>query len=343
MDYGSGLSGPKHCHKAEMTDNSTNTIAFYDLQPESEDFGDALIDGLSQPAKSLPCKFFYDKRGSEIFDQICELEEYYVTRTEIALLNRHAGEMVGLSNDGSHLIEFGSGSSIKVGVLLRQKARFFSSYTAIDISRDHLIESSERLSEEFPELPVSAVCADYTKEFEFPLPLKEGETRTGFFPGSSIGNFDRQQAGGFLGRVAGILGPESGFLLGIDLKKDPKILHAAYNDKAGITAEFNLNLLHRANRELGTNFDLAQFDHDAVYNETEGRIEMYLVSKINQSVNYRGLEFHFLKDERVHTENSYKYSLDEVTDLAAGAGFAVEKSWVDDNQLFGVHFLKAEH
>ncbi len=314
---------------------------FCDLEPEIEDFGGALTAGLSTDPKTLPCKFFYDKRGSEIFDKICELEEYYVTRTELGLLDEYAAEMLRFCGDNIHLIEFGSGSSQKVRKLL-DSGEEVSAYSAIDISRDHLIDSCVAVADVYPQLPVSAICADYTGPFDLPELPAPGSRKIGYFPGSSIGNFTREDAALFLKRAAKLLGNGSGMLIGIDLKKDPALLHAAYNDFSGVTAEFNLNLLHRAKKELGVPIDVSAFRHDAVYNAQEGRIEMYLVSVVDQSVEWRGARYDFSAGERIHTENSYKYSVEEIEALAAGAGYRLEQSWIDANRLFSVHFLSLE-
>jgi len=248
-------------------------IAFYDLHPEEEAFGDALHTGLSRSPKSLPCKFFYDRRGSRLFDQICTLEEYYVTRTETALLTEHAAEMASRIGRNCHLIEFGSGSSIKVNILLAALTGDIA-YTAIDISKDHLRASAAALARKHPDLHVSAVCADYTRPIELPKEIVGHEgAPVVFFPGSSIGNFDNASARAFLKQTADLLRPRrGGLLIGADLKKDTDVLLAAYNDSKGVTAAFNLNLLVRANAELGADFDIASFRHEAVYNEAMGLI-----------------------------------------------------------------------
>lgn len=319
----------------------TDPIAFYDLRPENENFGDALHIGLSKSPKSLPCKFFYDRRGSELFDQICALEEYYVTRTETALLTENAREMASHMGQGCHLIEFGSGSSIKVNILLTAM-RGCAAYTAIDISKEHLLAATSALARNHPDLHVTAVCADYTRPFDLPADIVEHDgAPVVFFPGSSIGNFTPGPAREFLAQTADLLRPrQGGLLIGADLKKDRSILRAAYNDSRGITAAFNLNLLVRANAELGADFDLSAFHHDAVYNEELGRIEMYLVSDRPQSVKIGDLSFSFAAGEAIHTENSHKYGVEEFQALARSAGFQPVKVWVDRNELFSVHFLR---
>tara|TARA_B100000886_G_C20425772_1_gene493903 strand:+ start:3219 stop:4190 length:972 start_codon:yes stop_codon:yes gene_type:complete len=316
--------------------------AFHDLEPELENFSDTLVTGLMKSPKSLPCKFFYDKRGSEIFDKICNLKEYYVTRTELSLLEKYSTEMLGLFGNDIHLVEFGSGSSKKIRKLL-DSGKSIKAYTAIDISKEHLLDSCSTLADEYVDLSVSAICADYTRKLCLPtLPLNSYK-KIGFFPGSSIGNFSQEEAVSFLKNAASALGSGSGLLVGIDLKKDTKLLEAAYNDKAGVTADFNLNLLFRAKKELGISFDLNSFQHQAVYNSNLGRIEMWLISKTNQSIEFRENKFVFTKGERIHTESSYKYSIDDIKELASSANYHISKSWIDANRLFSIHFLSLKN
>ena len=321
--------------------SSPDPVAFYDLRPEEEDFGDALRSGLSQSPKSLPCKYFYDQRGSAIFDQICTLDEYYVTRTETALLTDNAAEIASYMGKNCHLIEFGSGSSIKVNILL-DALRGCLAYTAIDISKDHLRASTAALARTRPDVLVTAVCADYTKPIDLPAEIVGHDgVPVVFFPGSSIGNFTADPAREFLAQTADLLRPRLGALLiGADLKKDEDILLAAYNDSRGITASFNLNLLMRANAELGANFDLSAFHHDAVYNDDLGRIEMYLVSDRQQSVAIGESTYSFSDGEVIHTENSHKYGVEQFRSIAQSAGFEPIKVWVDEKNLFSVHFLR---
>jgi dimethylhistidine N-methyltransferase len=325
-----------------MKGPSTALAAFHDYEPEGEDFATAAVGGLSKPQKAIPSKFFYDKRGSVLFDRICELPEYYVTRTEIGLLRAHAGAMAALIGPRCHLVEFGSGSSIKVPILLDALERP-AAYTAIDISRQHLLQATAALARTRQGLEVTAVCADYTMPFELPRPKSAGGARpVVFFPGSTIGNFDRQEAVSFLRHTAALLRPHAGaMLVGVDLRKDPTILHAAYNDSQGITAAFNLNLLVRANRELDANFNLAGFRHLAFYDPAHGRIEMHLASVGSQSVRVAGQHFSFRTGETIHTENSCKYSVDGFRALAQQAGFEPVKVWIDDQRLFSMHFLAA--
>lgn len=319
----------------------SDPIAFYDLRPEEEEFGDALRAGLSQSPRSLPCKFFYDQRGSRLFDQICTLDEYYVTRTETALLTAHAAEIAARIGKDCHLIEFGSGSSIKVNILLDALEGDIA-YTAIDISKDHLRDSAAALARKHPDLHVSAVCADYTRPIDLPVEIVEHDgAPVVFFPGSSIGNFTTEAAREFLKETADLLRPRrGGLLIGADLKKDKDILLAAYNDSRGVTAAFNLNLLVRANAELGADFDVSAFHHDAVYNDAMGRIEMFLISDRQQTVTIGESAFSFAEGEAIHTENSHKYGVEEFQDIAVSAGFDPVTVWIDDKRLFSVHFLR---
>lgn len=322
-----------------MVQASSALVAFYDLSPEGEDFADAVKSGLTSRPKTLPCKFFYDQRGSELFEEICQLDEYYVTRTETGILTDNAPAIATLMGDNWHLVEFGSGSSIKVRILLDALGGQ-EAYTAIDISRDHLLTSTERLATEYPDLSVTAICADYTRPFEFPV--IQDRVPVVFFPGSTIGNFTADQAHEFLAKTARQLSALGGALLiGADLKKDAAILRAAYNDSKGVTAAFNLNLLTRANRELGANFDLSAFHHDVVYNEVEGRIEMHIVSDRRQDVQIGADIFEFAQIETIHTENSHKYSISEFQEMGRTAGFDPTHVWTDTQELFSLHYWKA--
>jgi len=296
-----------------------------------------VLDGLSQDQKRIAPKYFYDAPGSELFDQICELDEYYLTRTELRLLKEVANYIADVV-DGQHLIEFGSGSSIKSRVLL-DAAKNLASYVPVDISEDHLLTCADAIAQDYPKLDVIPVCADITKIFDLPERLMNGE-RIGFFPGSTIGNLSRKDAIDFLSMTADLLGAGGGLVIGVDLKKDPDILNAAYNDKKGITADFNLNLLKRINRELGGSFEVESFTHRAYYNEEKSRIEMHLVSNKDQSVSVNGHVFHFKRDESIHTENSHKYDIEEFHNLGWEAGYLAEHTWTDDCKMFSVHYLK---
>ena len=318
----------------------SEAIEFIDQHPELADFKSEVLAGLGLPRKRIPPKFFYDQRGSQIFEEICELDEYYPTRTEISILERYSAEIAALLGDDSVLIEYGSGNSQKVRILL-DAVSGHGVYIAVDISKDHLIRSASELARAYPELDVIAVCADYSKPFSLPADATlSGKARTAFFPGSTIGNLDPAEAQGFLANVATTVGPGGSMLLGVDLKKDTQILNAAYNDSQGVTAEFNLNVLARINRELDADFDLSAFAHRVFYDEDRGRIEMHLESLAGQSVQLDGTNVSFRKGETIHTENSYKYSVAEVRTLAARAGFHPARIWTDSNDLFSVFYLR---
>jgi len=314
-------------------------FTFHDLAPGEESFRDAVLKGLGRTPKSIPCKFFYDARGSALFEEICRLPEYYPTRTEVAILEENAAAIAAQIGPNSRLIEFGSGASTKARILLRALVRP-AAYVPVDISREHLRDAAISLAEDFPSLPVVAVCADYTRAFPLPpLPGPSGK-RVGFFPGSTIGNFEPDAAVDFLANYARILGPGGEMLIGVDLKKDPAILDAAYNDRAGVTAAFNLNLLERINRELDGDLEIDRFEHVAFYNETEGRIEIYIRSLANQEAWIAGTSILFAKGELIHTEYSYKYSIPEFRALAARAGFHPIRTWTDPAELFSVHYFQ---
>ncbi|MEX2455201.1 MAG: L-histidine N(alpha)-methyltransferase [Rhodospirillaceae bacterium] len=317
-------------------------VAFVDLNPEVEDFRSAVTEGLSRRQKTLPCKFFYDERGSQLFDLICGLEEYYPTRTEIRILEERLGEIAELIGPRAHLIELGSGASVKIRSLLNALPDLVQ-YTAVDISRDFLLQSAETLALDYPSLKVAAVCADYTQSFEIPNPPAHPDAhRVAFFPGSTIGNLVRNEAVAFLRRLAGMLGTGGGLLVGADLKKDVRILHAAYNDAEGVTADFNLNLLHRINSELDGDFDVGGFRHEAVYVEDPGRVEMRLVSLHDQVAHVGETVFSFASDEFIHTENSHKFTVEEFRSLCAAAGFLPVACWTDDEALFSVQYFTVE-
>jgi dimethylhistidine N-methyltransferase len=301
-------------------------------------FRQDVVTGLSQPAKRLPCKYLYDEKGASLFESICELEEYYPTRTEACILRQNIREMAALAGAAASLVELGSGSSTKTRLLLGHLDRP-ARYIPIDVARSQLLESSACLAQDYPEVEIIPVCADYTKHFELPFrPTAKCRTLV-FFPGSTIGNFEPEEAREFLRRIAEMCGPNSGFLIGVDLKKDPRRLHRAYNDSQGVTAQFNLNVLARANRELDADFDLSLFQHDARYDEITGRIEMHLVSRKPQAVSIGKNRFSFARGESIITEHSYKYSLSEFSKLAAEAGLDVQRSWVDENGWFSVQYL----
>lgn len=303
-----------------------------------ENFRRDFVEGLSRPVKRLPCKYFYDAEGSRLFDVISELDEYYPTRTEVGILRREIKEIARLSGPDCSLLELGSGSSMKTRLLLDHFDRP-ACYVPVDVARTQLLECSATLAQDYAGLEVLPVCADYTNDFELPDFPPSSKRTTVFFPGSTIGNFEPHEAVHFLQRISGICGADGGLLIGVDRKKDPRTLIPAYNDAQGVTAEFNLNVLARANRELGTRFDLAQFEHHALYNEKEGRIEMHLVSRRRQAVSVNGTRFCFAEGESILTEHSYKYSPDEFRQLAGQAGWEVHRCWTDERAWFGVYYL----
>jgi dimethylhistidine N-methyltransferase len=302
-------------------------------------FAQDLMRALAQRPRSISPKYFYDAQGSRLFDRICELPEYYPTRTELGILAQYAGEIAALMGPRAEVVEFGAGSLRKVRLLLaamREPAR----YLPIDISGDHLHRSASALKSDYPGLAVLPVVADYTQHIELPSRLAGEGQRVGFFPGSTIGNFTPQEAEVFLRSAARAL-RGGALLLGADLVKDPAVLHAAYNDAQGVTAAFNLNLLARANRELGTRFVLEQFAHSAFYNAPFQRIEMHLVSRQRQKVALGGECYEFEEGEALHTENSYKFTVEGLRALAVRAGFTPGPVWLDERKLFSVHWLHA--
>jgi dimethylhistidine N-methyltransferase len=301
-------------------------------------FAQDLLAGLAAAPKRLPSKYFYDERGSALFERICELPEYYPTRTELALLRWHAGEIAALMGSDATLVEFGAGALKKVELLL-DALESPRAYVPLDISADFLQAMAADLRRRRPALDIHPVAADFTDRFALPV-LGHGERRVGFFPGSTIGNLTREEAQAFLERAAGLL-RGGGMLVGVDLVKDPALLHAAYNDAAGVTEAFNKNLLERANAELGADFDTDAFAHYAFYAPAERRIEMHLMSRDRQSVRVLGHRFEFAEGETIHTENSCKYTVQDFTQLARRAGFAEVVSWVDGEELFSLHWLAA--
>jgi dimethylhistidine N-methyltransferase len=310
------------------------------MSDHPEDFARALHQALGTRPRVISPKYFYDEAGSALFDRICELPEYYPTRTEWALLTRHAPEMARCIGADAELIEYGAGSTRKIGLLLQalQRPRRF---VAVDLSADHLHAALARLRQAHPALDVVALVADFTRPLSLPLPASPGGTpgrRVGFFPGSSIGNFTPEQARGFLAEAAQSL-RGGGLLIGVDLVKDPQRLHQAYNDAAGVTAAFNRNLLVRANRELGCDFKVDQFAHYAFYDPRLQRIEMHLVSRRAQHVHLQGRRYDFDEGETWHTEISCKYTVGGFQALARSAGFDPQGLWSDDADDFAVFWL----
>lgn len=306
--------------------------------PSRDGFLSETIAGLSRPQKMLPCKFFYDERGSRLFNEICELEEYYPTRAENQILRDNINEIAGFIGRDCRLVEFGSGTSTKTRHLLTHLPDM-SEYIPIDISGQQLLESALQLASEFPDLEINPIEADYGEILKLPSSRRKPKRTVAFFPGSTIGNLQPDEAVAFLRNIALLCGDDGGLLIGVDRKKDRRILEAAYNDRKGITAKFNLNILARANRELGADFDLSAFHHHAPYNETHGRIEMHLVSRHSQIVRVDSQEFSFEEEEYITTEYSYKYTLEGFQRMALKAGFEPMKNWEDSDHLFSVLFL----
>jgi len=298
--------------------------------------GEAVLHGLTHRPRRIPPKYFYDARGSRLFESICEQPEYYPTRTEMGILETCAAEVATLIGHNCTLIELGSGASRKIRLLLETlRPRH---YVGVDISRQFLQASVQQLAQDYPWLQAHAVCADFTDCVDLPAIAAPGR-RVVFFPGSTIGNFDPPEALALLQRLRHMVYPGGGLLIGADLKKDPEILNAAYNDRQGITAAFNLNLLERIRTELGATLDADGFEHHAFYNALPGRIEMHLVSRRRQEVRVLGKRFLFERGESIHTENSYKYSIGQFHAMARSAGFRPCRVWTDPAQLFSVHYF----
>jgi dimethylhistidine N-methyltransferase len=314
-------------------------LELHDFGPARERLLADALAGLLAPRKTLPCKYFYDERGSELFERICELDEYYPTRTELGILRARAGAMAETLGPDCLVVEYGSGSGVKTRLLLERLERPVA-YLPVDISREHLLRSAAALSARHPGLPVLPVCADFTRPFELPPLPRPARRRAAYFPGSTIGNFAPAEARKFLTQVAELCGPGGALLIGVDLKKGRGVLERAYDDALGVTAAFNLNLLERLNRELDADFALDQFAHRALWNEAEGRVEMHLVSRRRQQARLGGRRIRFEPGETIHTENSYKYDLRGFAALARSAGFEVERVWVDGAALFSVQALR---
>lgn len=318
--------------------NSSVLLPLLDFAPETDSFLDEALDGLQQPQKRLPSKFFYDARGSQLFDAITALIEYYPTRTELRIMERYAGEMAEHIGPNALLVEYGSGSSVKTRILL-DHLDDPAGYVPIDISKEHLLHAAAALAEAYPSLVIVPVSADYTTDFD--LPDLNAENVAVYFPGSTVGNFTPDEATDFMARIARLVGAGGGLLIGVDLRKDVATVEAAYNDAQGVTAAFNKNVLARINTELGGDFDLDAFAHHAFFNDAEGRIEMHLVSLTDQCVHIGDTAIPFSRGETVCTEYSYKYRLDDFAALAHRAGFDVIDVWTDDDRLFCVQYLVA--
>ena len=301
-------------------------------------FAGDVIGDLSQHPKRLSPKYFYDSAGSELFEQITLLPEYYPTRTELSILRDRGRVISSILPKGAALVEFGAGATTKVRLLINECA--FAAYVPVDISGDFLKAQADALRRDFPGLGVFPVAADFTAPFALPDAIN-AMPKVGFFPGSTLGNFEPHEACSFLRSAREILGEGAQMVIGVDLEKDERVLYDAYNDKAGVTARFNLNVLARINRELGGNFDVSAFTHRAIYNRDRHRIEMHLISRKAQTVRVLGRSFSFRAGESIHTENSYKYSLERFVALARGSGWTPRKSWTDEAGMFSVHALVA--
>ena len=299
-----------------------------------------VLEGLSMPQKHLPSKIFYDEKGSQLFDKICELKEYYLTRTEIEIMKDNIDEIGRLLGEGTLLVEPGSGSSVKIRLLLDHISGL-AGYVPIDISEEHLMYSFGILKKDYPDLDIYPLAVDYTKTFSLPHIKKHYDRVAIYYPGSTIGNFTPLEAKEFLGRIAKICGKNGELVIGVDLKKCKSIVESAYNDSKGVTAEFNLNILERINNDTGSDFDLSKFRHNAFYNEDEGRIEMHLVSVENQMVRLNGSLINFEKGEDIITEYSYKYTPEEFKELVSDF-FEVRKIWMDKYRLFSIQYLQAK-
>jgi len=312
-----------------------------DLAPSTDQVRAEAMNALSGAQKTLPCRLFYDERGSKLFDEICDLPEYYPTRTELGIMRDYAADMAAELGPRPVIVEYGSGSSVKTRVLLDELPNA-DAYIPIDISGEHLLNAARDLQDRYPALSVLPVCADYTRPLTLAsIPKHDTSRNVAYFPGSTIGNMEPAAASAFLRSIRATCGRESRLLIGLDLKKEPSTIHAAYNDAAGVTAAFNLNVLRRLNSECGSNFELDAFCHYAFYNPTLGRVEMHLVSMERQHVSFPGGgSIYFEEGETIHTENCYKYTLQEFADLAAGVGYRCENVWLDEQNWFSVQLFK---
>ncbi len=313
-------------------------LAVLDLEPAKSDFLSEAIAGLSRMPRTLPCKYFYDERGAALFQNICELPEYYISRTETAILRLYAHEMAQCIGARCELIGLGTGAGTKTRILL-EELEAPAVYIPIDISKEQLRQSTALFHQLFPQLEILPVCTDYLQPFDLPSPVRTAACKIVYFPGSTIGNFEPVEATEFLRRIVDLCDKNGGLLIGVDLQKDPDLLERAYNDSQGVTAQFNLNLLRRANHELQTDFDLERWRHRSIYNSAAGRVEMYLISEIDQTVHIANHKFRFRSGEKIITEFSYKYTPEGFTALASAAGFEFARMWTDEARLFGVFYF----
>lgn len=318
--------------------DSTAQLVFQDCQPHQASMLEDVLDGLSAPQKRISCKYFYDERGSRLFERISGLDEYYLTRCELAIMQRHSPQMAALVGPGCMLIEYGSGSGVKTRLLL-DELNAPAAYLPVDISGEHLRATASEMFALYPGLDVYPICGDFDGTLKLPRIRRTVRCRVVYFPGSTIGNFDNASAIELMRGIRELCGAGGGLLIGVDLKKNRRTLEAAYSDREGVTRQFNLNLLTRLNRELGADFRTERFHHHAFYNEPKARMESYLVSRCKQTATVAGREFHFDFAETIHMENSYKYDLDQFASMASAAGFEVQKVWTDDEQMFSVQYL----
>lgn len=313
---------------------------FLDLSPPTDHFMDDVVSGMRKDQKTIPPKYFYDQKGSELFDEICRTGEYYITRTELGILNQYSDEIAAHIGPDCRVIEFGSGASLKIRLLLDALDRP-AEYVAIDISRDFLRQSALTIANDYPDLDVGAICADFTKPIDLPQPSASVSGRqVGFLPGSTIGNFAPPAAEEILRSIRSTLAVGGYLVIGVDLKKDKNVLEAAYNDASGVTRSFNLNLLDRVNRELDADIVVDDFEHNAFYDEDEGRIEMHLRAVRQTSFQIDGKDFEVARNESIHTENSHKYSVAEFRELSSKAGFSGREVWQDQKNYFSLHLLE---
>ncbi len=318
----------------------TAELALTDYEPERAELLRDALAGLARSPKELPCKYFYDERGSALFEEICELPEYYPTRTELEIMRLHGKEMSAVLGPRCLLVEYGSGSSTKTRLLL-DLLEEPAGYAPVDISREHLLATAEALDAEHPEIEILPVCADFTRPFDVPASRVPPATVAVYFPGSTIGNFETGPATALLHTAHAEVGRGGVLLIGVDLVKDVEVLERAYDDAAGVTAAFNRNLLVRLNEELGADFDLEAFRHRAHWNAEDARVEMHLVSEVAQQVRLGGETIGFTAGETICTEHSHKYSLESFAGVAREAGFEVERVWTDPRQWFSVQALRA--
>ena len=313
-------------------------IKLYDFEPDTNNLYQEVVAGLQKPAKELSDMLAYDERGLELFDQLCQTEDYYLTRAELSIMRKYLGEMVALIGENALLIEYGSGSSLKTRLLLDHLPHL-AGYVPIDISKEHLMHVATKIAKQYAHIEVLPVCADYSQPFSLPSPTKPTMRRVAYYPGSTIGHLHPHEAVAFLAQVREKCAPNNGLLIGVDLKKETEILNRAYNDRAGIMVALGLNTLAHVNWRFEANFKLNCFEYDVYYNERLGRIEYYFVSRQEQTVDLNGESVFFRAGERIQNGYSYKYNLDEFAALAAKGGWNVKQVWTDDDQLFSVQYL----